>query len=165
MAKVYGVSMHIGAILFDVDGTLLDTTEFIFSAYEHTLGVLELPVPPRNQLSRSIGSPLEAIYKDLAGAEAERAIELHRAFQSDRVNTAPAFPGTTSVLSKLRNTGLAVGAVTSRSNRTSVGTLAAAASPTSWAPLCLRRTRPRSSRTRRRWRGPTNCSVSRMGWS
>lgn len=31
--------MKIKAILFDLDGTLVDTTEFIYQAYEYTLTI------------------------------------------------------------------------------------------------------------------------------
>ena len=126
MARVYVVSMHIGSVLFDVDGTLLDTTEFIFSAYEHALSALELPVPTRAQLTVTIGTPLEEIYRGLAGTRADEGIELHRAFQSERVGAVPAFPGTSEVLVKLSAAGIALAAVTSRSKRTSVRTLEAA---------------------------------------
>lgn len=118
--------MKIGSILFDVDGTLLDTTEFILSAYEHALGVLGLPVPTREELSRTVGIPLEQNYDNLAGRHRDEAIELHRAYQRERIDLVPAFPGTAEVLATLKDAGIAVAAVTSRSNRTSVKTLEAA---------------------------------------
>lgn len=117
---------HIGSVLFDVDGTLLDTTEFILSAYEHALGVLGLPVPDCETLSRTVGIPLDENYDNLAPGQTEKAMELHRAYQRDRVNLAPAFPGTVEVLTALKDAGIPVAAVTSRSNRTSVKTLEAA---------------------------------------
>jgi len=118
--------MHIGSVLFDVDGTLLDTTEFILSAYEHALGALELPVPDRETLSRTVGIPLDENYDNLAPGHTEEAMELHRAYQRERVASVPAFPGAVEVLTMLKDAGIPVAAVTSRSNRTSVKTLEAA---------------------------------------
>lgn len=118
--------MRIGSVLFDVDGTLLDTTEFILSAYEHALGVMELPIPTREHIGRTVGAPLEEIYEGFAPGRAEEGIELHRAYQRDRVSQVPAFPGAVKVLTLLKDAGIPVAAVTSRSNRTSVKTLEAA---------------------------------------
>ena len=39
------------AVLFDVDGTLLDTTEFILGAYEHAFASFSVAAPPRERLT------------------------------------------------------------------------------------------------------------------
>ena len=42
--------MKLKAVLFDLDGTLRDTRELIYSSVEHTLGKLNVPVPSRTEL-------------------------------------------------------------------------------------------------------------------
>lgn len=111
-------------ILFDVDGTLLDTREYILGGFEHALAAVGFPVPSRDFLVAQIGHPLEQIYRELAGADLEpRLTELHRAFQSANLELSVAFPGVADVLSRLASAGIPMAAVTSRSRRTSVRTL------------------------------------------
>jgi len=42
-------------VLFDVDETLLDTAEFIYQAYEHTLRTHRLSITPRDQMATAMG--------------------------------------------------------------------------------------------------------------
>src|SRR5258708_372795 len=92
----------IQAILFDVDGTLLDTTEFIFQAYEHTLELHNLPVFPREKLSDVIGQSLESIYQRLAPQHDYLLLcEVHRKFQEAHLNLSFPFEGAEKMLSEL----------------------------------------------------------------
>ena len=59
----------IKAALFDVDGTLLDTTEFIYQAFEYTFKMFGLPSIPRAKIRGCIGKPLIDCYKALAPFE------------------------------------------------------------------------------------------------
>lgn len=115
----------IRVVLFDIDGTLLDTREFILSAMEHALKVHGLPVLARAELASQVGRPLEVIYGDMGvGTELGAAlVESHRSFQGENLHLAAAFPGASETLGKLVRTGLKLGAVTSRSRRTSVRTI------------------------------------------
>lgn len=45
----------IRAVLFDVDGTLLDTRELILQATEQTLSKFGLPVPGREEIAPLVG--------------------------------------------------------------------------------------------------------------
>ncbi|MCL6472542.1 MAG: HAD-IA family hydrolase [Firmicutes bacterium] len=115
------------AALFDVDGTILDTSEFIFQAYEHTLGKYALPPRSRAEIARLIGQPLEFCYQMLApGANVDLLAATHRAFQAGHLHLAKPYPGANETLAKLKGAGIKVAAVTTRSRRTVVGTLEAA---------------------------------------
>ncbi len=73
--------MQAQTILFDVDGTLLDTREFILAAFEHSARVHCFALPSRETLSRRIGDPLEDIYASFAGyamAAADRRLDGRR---------------------------------------------------------------------------------------
>ena len=116
--------MPIRTVLFDVDGTLLDTRNFVYSAFEHTLAANGMPVPSRADLAPHIGPPLESIYATLgAPADADRLTAEHRAFQAENLHLSVAFDGAAAVLDELRGLGLHLAAVTSRSRITSVKTL------------------------------------------
>lgn len=115
--------MAITAVLFDVDGTLLDTSEFIYGAFEHTLAQHGLPTTPRDRLRPLMGEPLEDIYEALAAGRSPELVETHRTFQAANLQLSIPFPGTVATLARLKDAGFALAAVTSRSRRTSLDTL------------------------------------------
>lgn len=112
-------------VLLDVDGTILDTREFILAAFEHAFREQGLPPPPRDDLARFVGmKQLEVIYGGFAGSRAAAMAAAHRDFQRANLALAVPFPGAAETLAQLRGAGLALGAVTSRSRRTSTASLA-----------------------------------------
>lgn len=112
------------AVLLDIDGTVLDTREFIFAAFEHAFVHHKLPPPPREELSRHVGQrELQDIYSDFAEQFSSAMTEMHRDFQRANLHLAIPFPGAAEALAKLTGAGLRLAAVTSRSQRTSVHTL------------------------------------------
>ena len=118
------VTPRFKAALFDVDGTLLDSTEFILSAVEHALRVHGLTPPPRAELSAAMGPPLEECYSQLApGVDLKSLAIAHRAFQRDKLELAIPFPRAADTLAELRAAGVKLGAVTTRSRVSSVVTL------------------------------------------
>lgn len=111
-------------VLLDIDGTILDTREFIFAAFEHAFLHHKLPPPPRHELSRHVGQrQLEEIYSGFAEEFASAMTELHRDFQRENLHLAVPFPGAGEALAALTGAGLRLAAVTSRSQRTSVRSL------------------------------------------
>ncbi len=118
------MSNEIQAILFDIDGTLLDTTEFIFQAYEHTLQLYNLPVFPREKLSNVMGQSLESIYQRLAPQYTpELLCEVHRTFQEAHLDLSFPFEGVEEILRTLHKNKIKMAAITTRSRRTSAKTL------------------------------------------
>ena len=115
----------INTILFDLDGTLLDTDEFIIQATEHALSSLSYPVPDRLTIRKTMGNPFPNYYFILAGesADAGRLVEMHREFQYANYNLVKPFPNTLETLSKLKEKGYKLGIVTARSEKTSYQTL------------------------------------------
>ncbi|MCC6418908.1 MAG: HAD family hydrolase [Gemmataceae bacterium] len=110
-------------VLFDVDGTLLDTREFIFAAFEAVCRAERIGFPGRNVLAARMGEPLETIYARLGAADAARCCDRHRAFQLENLHLASPFPGVAESLGRLCHAGIALAAVTTRSCRTSLVTL------------------------------------------
>jgi pyrophosphatase PpaX len=109
--------------LLDVDGTLLDTREFIYAAFEHTIAHHRLPPLTRAQMQHQMGLPLEAIYGWMGEDDVLPLIETHRSFQAANLALSAPFEGAAEALARLRAAGLKMAAVTSRSSRTSVLTL------------------------------------------
>ena len=113
----------ITTVLIDVDGTLLDTREFILRAFEHSIARHGLAYPGRAHMAAQVGLPLEEIYAAIHPDFEPALVESHRSFQEENQHLAVAFPGTAETLARLRERGLQLAAVTSRSRRTSVRSL------------------------------------------
>jgi pyrophosphatase PpaX len=112
------------AILFDLDGTLLDTFDFIFSAFEHSLSLHSAPIPPRPEIAIKMGGPLEDCYRELApGFDHASLTEHHRRFQQANLELVALFPHSLETLQYLQSQGYKIGAVTTRSIRTSLSSL------------------------------------------
>lgn len=113
----------IRTLLLDIDGMVLDTREFVLAAFEHAFTHHDLACPGRDELSLRVGQPLESIYEAYCGELAAAFVESHRSFQERNLHLAAAFPGAVETLAGLRERGIALAAVTSRSRRTSVESL------------------------------------------
>lgn len=107
-----------GAVLFDVDGTLLDTTEFILGAYEHAFASVSVTSPPRERLTLMVGRPLEECYQELLpSATPEQVAQLcitHREFQVEHPQLSFPYAGVDVLLTTLKQAGIRLGAVTNR---------------------------------------------------
>jgi pyrophosphatase PpaX len=115
------------AVLFDLDGTLIDTTELIFQSYQHALMEVVKREVSTEALLLGYGQPLYAAFTvilDHIGAATEldqrrelvdRLIATYRAFNVVRHDSlARAFPGVGRTLAELGQRGYALGLVTSK---------------------------------------------------
>jgi pyrophosphatase PpaX len=112
------------AILFDLDGTLLDTDAYISGAFDASLraagaGPLD-PVAYR----RVIGQPLASCYAQLApGFDTAALCEHHRTWQTQHLDLVHPMPGAADLLTALRARNLRLAVVTTRSKRSSIASL------------------------------------------
>lgn len=104
------------AVLFDVDGTLLDTTEFILQAYEYTLKESQVHVPEiREKMKVLFGQTLMKCYETLVpGGDPAVLCDIHDTWQSSNLHLVKAFPTVVETVDLLRERGIRVGAVTNR---------------------------------------------------
>lgn len=103
------------AILFDIDGTLLNTTELIYQAFEHSLKKYGHPVLKRSKMAESIGKSLEDCYLDFApNGDIKLLSKFHNEFQLQNPQLAEVFPDTIPTLEKLRNLGFKMAGITNR---------------------------------------------------
>jgi pyrophosphatase PpaX len=116
----------ISAVLLDLDGTVLDTTEFFFAAFAHTAKKFGFTIPSRAEALKLVGPPLEDLYNGRSEVAIDTLCDTHRTFQEDNLQLLGPFPGAAEVLAALRASGLAIAGVTNRSNRTSEKSLSVA---------------------------------------
>ncbi len=114
----------IRTVLFDIDGTLLDTFDFIYGAFEFAFEEHGVPPLSRERISVLMGGPLEEVYRSMApGFDPILLAQSHRTYQSDNIRLVRLFPSTIEVLETLKQRGMKLAAITTRSLRTSVRSL------------------------------------------
>ncbi len=115
---------RVDAVLFDLDGTLVDTIPLIFACYQHTLAV-HLPGydPGRKAIIGNLGRSLDDILFDYAAAAgaadpsamSRAMLTTYRAFQRANLNRLiRPYEGMRETLEGLRARGLTLGVVTSK---------------------------------------------------
>ncbi|MBI3103741.1 HAD-IA family hydrolase [Candidatus Daviesbacteria bacterium] len=103
------------AALFDIDGTVLDTTSYILQAYQHTFRLHLDREITWEEVVPVMGLPLIECYRHLANLqEVDHLIVSHNEFQYQNLSLAVAYPNTLNTLIVLAGKGVGLGAITSR---------------------------------------------------
>ena len=111
---------NLRTVLFDLDGTLIDSVRLILDSYHHTLATHGLPARSDDEWLAGIGTPLTvqfSAWQDTAGL-LDALIATYREYNlkhHDRMVTV--YPGVVDVVARLKRDGIATGLVTSK-NRT-----------------------------------------------
>lgn len=109
------MAQAIEAAIFDVDGMLLDTREFIFQAYEYTLASHGHEVPDRSVIARQIGRSLPDCYEAFAPeGELITLCDTHHEFQSEQLHLITPYEGLVEMLDTLQQNRIKLGAFSSR---------------------------------------------------
>ena len=112
------VSRTWSAVLFDLDGTILDSAPGIIDALTDTFTHLGLAVPSREEFMAYIGPPLLASLQERAGLSEEKAreaMEIYRKdFRRDGAFDSAIFPGVLGLLDSLRDAGVPLAIATSK---------------------------------------------------
>ena len=113
------------AVIFDVDGTLLDTADWILEAYLYVAESRNTPVSRQVVLHEmSIGNTLKDTYAALfPGADFAALREKHREFQDARMDLVRPFPGVLETLGKIRESGIKLITMTNRIRSSSIKTM------------------------------------------
>lgn len=115
--------MAIKAILFDLDGTVINTNELIFQSFEYALETVLHTSLSRDILRTTFGKPLAQIMQEMGG---EQAQELRKAFVDYSIaheNDIYLFPGVEEALKELKALNINTAVVTSRLYRSALRNL------------------------------------------
>ncbi len=112
----------IEAVLFDFDGTIMDTNDIILRSWRHLFKEIRGEDPDESMLLATFGEPLELTMRNFFGddeAALKRNIAVYRNFQEESFEKdIKLFPGIYDVLIKLRGMGYRTALVTSRLSHT-----------------------------------------------
>jgi len=122
-------------MLFDLDGTLVDSADLILESYRHTMKVHFEDVPPDEVWLESLGTPLRAQFKMFADSPQEiqalvdTYLEFNLRMHEELIRP---FEGVRETLRELLDTGSRLGIVTSKAARGTRRSLAACDLPAEW---------------------------------
>src|SRR5689334_20815686 len=111
---------HYQAVLFDLDGTLIDSIGLIVESFHHTMAAFELPAQPDHVWLAGIGTPLRGCLAPYARDEAmlDALLDTYRAYNIDNHDArVRAYPGARESVHALAAAGIRLAVVTSK-NRT-----------------------------------------------
>ena len=114
--------MQYKAILFDLDGTLLDTLEDMADALNRTMDRFALPRRSLKEVRSFVGNGAKRLIELATGAEGERLEEILAVYKADYdrnylIKTAP-YPGIMALLERLHEAGCLVGIVSNKPDST-----------------------------------------------
>jgi phosphoglycolate phosphatase len=108
--------MHYKAILFDLDGTLMDTSKGIYNAIQHVQESLGLPSLSEEQMKSHIGPSPEESFKrsfGLYGKYLEQALFVYKQYSLEYgIYEAELYNGVPELLKTLQEWGYKLGVVT-----------------------------------------------------
>lgn len=107
---------QIKAVLFDYDGTLMDTNRIILESWQHTFRTVRGKEHPEEELYKTFGEPLhDTMEKFFHGEDVERCIDIYRDYQvSFYREKIEMFPGMEELVKELKRRGYLTAVVTSR---------------------------------------------------
>jgi pyrophosphatase PpaX len=104
-------------ILFDLDGTLIDSVDLIVDSYLHTVAVHGLPALTRQDILAGMGRPLRSIFGEWTSdpATMERWIATYREYNLTHHDArVTAYPGVVDMVRRIRTAGHRTALVTSK---------------------------------------------------
>lgn len=113
----------IKAILFDIDGTVLDSHEFIYAAFQYTLKKHQRIVA-EDLIIKASGKPLLEFYQFiLPDDDAEAMAQTHKDWQEDKHHLAKPFSKVVETLKQLKKKKIKLAGVSSRTSTSLVKSL------------------------------------------
>lgn len=104
-------------VLFDLDGTLIDSIRLILDSYHHTLAVHQLPARSDAHWLAGLGTPLLVQFRDWSDDPAQLAamVATYREYNLSHHDTmVTAYPGVVETVQSIRRKGFRTGLVTSK---------------------------------------------------
>ncbi|MBI5091505.1 MAG: HAD-IA family hydrolase [Candidatus Hydrogenedentes bacterium] len=105
----------IEAVTFDLDGTLIDSTDAIVESFMHTCDKFGDPRPPRDAVVNSIGFTLEQQFAQLSQRDPDDCARVYRAhYEKIACDMTTLLPGGREALALLQREGFRLGFATSK---------------------------------------------------
>lgn len=126
---------RIRTVLFDLDGTLIDSKDLILSSFRHTLETHRGSAPPDDAWLATMGRPLVVQLRDFSSDEAEVEAMLATYLEHNFAHhdgLVRSYPGVTDTVDRLREAGYALGIVTSKQLRGTLRGLRSCDLPEEW---------------------------------
>lgn len=118
-ASAEGARCPFHAVLFDLDGTLLDTTQAIYESLKYTIRHFTGATPKDEELHPYMGLPVFEQFSKLLPGRAVEACEVYEAHNlSIHKDYVKPYPGAVDVLQALKANGVKIALVTSKRRRT-----------------------------------------------
>ena len=109
--------MPFRAVLFDLDGTLIDSTRLIIESYHHTMRVHRGQTLPESEWIKGLGTPLRVQFRRFTDDpdEVQRMIATYREWNlAHHDEMVRAFPDAVEAVRALKAAGVKLGIVTSK---------------------------------------------------
>ena len=109
-------------ILFDFDGTLVNTNDVIIASWQHTYRTYLGHEAPVEHITACFGEPLLlTMEREFPGVPPEESAEVYRNYQKEHADQlVTIFPGVKEMLQELREKGYILGIVTSRTRESAL---------------------------------------------
>ncbi|GEM89223.1 HAD family hydrolase [Oceanithermus desulfurans] len=107
-------------VVFDLDGTLVDSLADITASFHHVLREAGLPRPTDAEMADLIGRPLAEMFRRVApAADAEALSEAYRRhYRAHMADRSRPYPGVPELLGELRRRGFALAVATTKRSST-----------------------------------------------
>jgi len=103
------------AVTFDLDGTLIDSTEAIVDSFNHTFDTIGDARPSLEAIVETISLPLEDSLRQLSPRDTATLIPIFRAYYEEiAAERTFLLPGVEEALSRLSEAGMPIGLATSK---------------------------------------------------
>ncbi len=110
----------INTVLFDFDGTIMDTNNVILQSWQHTFRTVEGKERPVEEILETFGEPLNITLKKLLPQiPIEEGASIYRGYHYENfIELISVFPGILELIKELNTRGYKTGIVTSRLRHT-----------------------------------------------
>ncbi len=116
--------VSVEAVMFDFDGTLMNTIDIIVESYQKTYRHFNLPEPSVEEIKFGIGRPLEAIFAQSSKELLPELMQFYLNYNLQRTAThCGIFLGIIPMLKELKNKGIPLGLVTAKRYENAIDTL------------------------------------------
>lgn len=110
----------INTVLFDFDGTVMDTNDVVYKSWQHTYNTLTGKDGNADYIYKTFGEPLAtSMEKAFPNVPVDESIEIYRSFHYEKFeDLIRIFPGIKETLEEVKKRGFKTGLVTSRLKKT-----------------------------------------------